>query len=56
MWIIGGLRSYEVMRGQLPTLGNGGTECVGDSKVEGDFSRAKWEEKGVVRMLRMRSL
>ena len=56
MWIIGGSRSYEVMRGQLPTLGNGGTECVRGSKVEGDFSRAEWEENGVVRMLRRRSL
>ena len=26
------------------------------SKAESDLSRAEWEEKGVVRMLRMRSL
>ena len=29
---------------------------LGGSKAEGDFSRAEWKKKGVVQMLRMRSL
>ena len=29
---------------------------LGGSKAKGDFSRAEWEEKGVVWMLRRRSL
>ena len=29
---------------------------LGGSKAEADLSKVEWEEKGVVRMLRMRSL
>ena len=44
------------MRGQLPPREMRELNVLGGSKAKGDFSRVEWEEKGVVRMLRRRSL